>query len=103
MPFSFDFLKDIGTYSDRVIGRDNVNGFTISTAFTSDEGYETAIIDKNNTHPVERYPDKEASIKGHKKWKKKMVNPPKKIKKLFWSDMSNYDEMIELEPMEDIE
>ena len=75
----FEFLKDIGNYQDRVIGRDDINGITISTAFTSDEGFETALVDSKGVHPIERYSSKEEAIVGHKKWKEKMQKPPKKI------------------------
>ena|SRR5271170_505249 len=65
----FDCLKDIGNYDRRAVDRHKLkNGLIVSTAFTSDEGYETALIDKNGTHPVERYADRAASIVGHGKW-----------------------------------
>lgn len=68
-----DFLKDVGNYSDRKVARDEVDGLTISTAFTSDEGFETAVIDKNGVHPVQRYGNREESIVGHQEWLKKIV------------------------------
>ena len=40
----------------------------VSTAYTSDEGYETAILDENGTYPVERYFDLADAEKGHWKW-----------------------------------
>lgn len=58
-------------YEDRKVGRielEDNNGVGVSTAFSSDEGYETALLDANGIHPVERYPDKESSLKGHNKW-----------------------------------
>lgn len=64
----FDFLKDIGNYENRKVARDVVAGLTISTAYTSDAGYETAILDKNGVHPVERYDSQELSVLGHAKW-----------------------------------
>lgn len=64
----FEFLNDIGNYEKRKLGKTEVNGLTVSTAYTSDEGYETALIDKNGVHPVERYPDKEAAEMGHAAW-----------------------------------
>lgn len=67
----FEFLKDIGNYESRKLGRTTVNGLTVSTAYTSDEGYETAIIDENGVHPVERYLSKEDAQIGHDKWCKK--------------------------------
>ena len=64
----FSFLNDIGNYESRKVANDKVNGFTISTCYTSDEGYETAIIDKNGVHPVQRYKTTEEAKKGHKEW-----------------------------------
>jgi len=65
----FEFLLDAENYDQRKVGRDiSKSGITVSTAFTSDEGYETALIDKNEVHPVERYADKKAAKIGHKKW-----------------------------------
>jgi hypothetical protein len=62
------FLDDIDDYEIRKVARDEILGLKIDTAFTSDYGYETAIIDKNGTYPVERYIDCQSSIDGHKKW-----------------------------------
>jgi len=67
----FNFLQDIGNYEDRKVGKEEVNNFIISTAYTSDEGYETAIIDENGTHPIERYSDIIKAKEGHQKWIKK--------------------------------
>jgi hypothetical protein len=64
----FDFFNDFGNYESRKIGRDEVNGLEVSTCDTSDEGYETAILDSEGVYPVERYSTKKAAIRGHKKW-----------------------------------
>lgn len=50
------------------IGRTAVKGFVVSTADTSDEGPETAIIDAKGTHPVERYADLVSATAGHQRW-----------------------------------
>lgn len=67
----FDFLKDLDNYETRKINRlepeDNF-GVGVSTAWTSDEGYETAILNNNEAYPVERYKTKKEAEKGHKKW-----------------------------------
>lgn len=55
-------------YAKRVVGRDDVNGLTISTAWTSDQGYETALVDADEVKPVERYATIEAATAGHAKW-----------------------------------
>ena len=67
----FEFIKDIGNYDSRKVSRTKVNGVIVSTAYTSDEGYETAIMDVNGVHPVQRYESIEDAKIGHKKWCKK--------------------------------
>lgn len=67
----FDFLMDIGTYESRKVARTECkNGLIVSTCYTSDEGYETAILDKKHVHPVERYSGRTEAQEGHKKWVK---------------------------------
>lgn len=66
----FEFIKDINNYEDRKVARTQVKDLIVSTVFSSDEGYETAIID-DNVYPVERYKTKEEAIKGHEEWCKK--------------------------------
>lgn len=51
----------------RVEPKDN-GGVGVSTVWTSDEGYETAILDANGAHPVERYKDEESALQGHERW-----------------------------------
>lgn len=84
----FDFLEDIGNYEDRKVDRTIcANGIIVSTAFTSDEGYETALIDRSGAHPVERYGDKQEAINGHSKWVKFAENGEgKEIEELMASD-----------------
>ena len=91
--FLFDFLLDIGNYDQRKVGVDNISGITISTVLTSDEGYETAVIDNNGVHPVQRYDTKENTKKGHKLWCEKA---PKleKITKLGWTGVVDEEEII---------
>ena len=65
----FEFLKDINNYDERKVAKTEVGTCKVSTVYTSDEGYETAIIDaEGEVHPVERYATKELSIIGHEKW-----------------------------------
>ncbi|RLI63013.1 MAG: hypothetical protein DRO67_06430 [Candidatus Asgardarchaeum californiense] len=65
----FAFLQDMSNYEVRKGSLDKAqNGIEVSTVYTSDEGYETAIIDNAGVHPVERYSDIETAKKGHKKW-----------------------------------
>ena len=79
----FKFLNDIDNYDDRKVASTKVNGVTVSTVYTSDEGYETAILDVNGTHPVERYPNKDAAKIGHDKWAEK-AKTATTIIKLGW-------------------
>lgn len=64
----FEFLKDIGNYEERKVQRTEVGNLVVSTVFTSDEGFETAILDDNGAYPVERYSTHEISVRGHEKW-----------------------------------
>ena len=73
----FSFIGDFFNYNSRKIDRTTVNGLVISTCNTSDEGYETAILDSVGTHPVERYASKEDAEEGHKKWVEKATLPVK--------------------------
>ena len=67
----FSFLNDVDNYEDRLVSRDVSNsGITVSTCDTTDEGFETALIDANTTSPVERYKSRKAAEAGHKKWLK---------------------------------
>ena len=83
-----DYLKDAGNYETRKVSRTEIgNGLLVSTAYTSDEGYETAIIDSNGVHPVERYKDLETAQNGHAKWVDFCQDGvEKEITELFWSD-----------------
>lgn len=65
----FEFLNDVDNYEDRRVARHKLeNGIEVSTVYSSDEGYETALLDTVGTHPVERYPGKEEAIEGHGRW-----------------------------------
>ena len=50
------------------IGRDEVGGLTVSTVLTSDQGYETALLDEHQTSPVERYQNQGDALDGHRRW-----------------------------------
>jgi len=63
--------SDAGNYESRKVCRDEVNGVVVSTAYTSDCGYETALLDKNGAYPVERYADRKSAELGHTSWLKK--------------------------------
>ena len=52
----------------KLIGRELVFSFTVSTVITSDYGPETAIIDSNGPLVVERYFTRKLAEKGHLRW-----------------------------------
>mgnify|MGYP006956376150 CR=1 FL=1 len=61
-------------------GRDKVNGYTIDTCYTIDQGYETAMWkDLDEIVIVERYPDKARAETGHKKWCEFAKTNPKSV------------------------
>jgi hypothetical protein len=57
------------TNRGEVIGRDEINDYTIDTCYTIDQGWETAVWYKD--YPmiiVARHPDKETATQGHNAW-----------------------------------
>ena len=75
-----DFLQDAGNYQSRkVADKVWIKGIGISTTYTSDEGYETALLDDNGAHPVQRYSNKDESIKGHNQWVSKIKKGVKRV------------------------
>lgn len=91
----FEFLKDADNFEERKVNRTEINGLIVSTVLTSDEGYETAILDANGTHPVERYATKEHANEGHTKWCKKVPSLTE-ITKLGWLDGLVEEQQIRL-------
>lgn len=93
-----DFLKLL--YGSIVPGksvfREEVSGFIVSTIFAYDlEVYETAIIDQNGTHPVERYKEESDSVEGHEKWKKMAESlDGKKVTKLGYGTSIEDSEIV---------
>lgn len=86
-------LIDKGTYDTRKVDRTELNDKVIvSTAFTSDQGYETAILLSTGTHPVERYPDIHRAMHGHKKWCEKLPSM-KSITELGYDDICDSQEI----------
>ncbi len=80
----FDFIWDIGNYSQRVVGRyDSDDGDKmVSTARVNDgrKPYETAFqhpeYNDGNMVIVEAYDTKEQAAEGHDKWLKVMTEGP---------------------------
>jgi len=60
-----------GTYDERKVNRTELeNGLVVSTCWTEDEGYETAIITKKSSTVcvVERYSNRVLAVEGDIKW-----------------------------------
>ena len=62
----------VSTYHARRVARtepEDTGGIGLSTCWVDDFGcYETAYIDANGCHPVERYSTREEAAMGHAKW-----------------------------------
>lgn len=81
----YGIMMDKDNYNERVVAYDEIENYTIDTAYTSDYGYETAIWkDDNDMVIVERYPDKETSREGHKKWCEHCKTKPKTVYSVQW-------------------
>ena len=71
--FTRKLEKDIANYSlrkvDRIDPEDN-GGIGVSTAITTDEGFETALLTASEygPYPVERYKSRDKALEGHNKW-----------------------------------
>lgn len=92
----FDWIGMIGNYDERKTARDLVDGLIVSTAYTTDEGYETAILDLHKTYPVERYDTEEQAVTGHQEWLKK-AETMKEAHRLGWLGMDGLAETFVLE------
>lgn len=77
-----EFIDDISKNSNKLF-RTEVYGLIISSVYTPDCGFETAIIDKNNIYVVERYKNEQKLSEGHKKWCKK-AKTLKNVRELSW-------------------
>lgn len=78
----------MGNYEDRKLGRTEVGKLIVSTAYTPDMGYETAILQKGTgVHPVERYTSKDLAELGHEKWVNDLPNL-KEIKELGYYSLA---------------
>ena len=78
----FGFINDIGTYPQRAVARDEVDGGIVDTAAVSDSSqpYETGIrhpsYNDNNWVIVELYSTKLRAVNGHARWVKIMEQKP---------------------------
>ena len=90
--------KDSNPYEARCLLRTELDGLTVSTAWTHDEGYETAILDRHHAHPVERYEDKKLAEPGHARWCKFIESGQREIVRLGGFKGTIDDETMTLEP-----
>lgn len=77
-----------------VVGKNVVDGLGVSTVLASDVGYETAILDAERAHPVERYDSEEDAVAGHGAWCKR-VKGLQKVTELGYGELVE-DEIVEL-------
>ena len=81
----FKFVNDWDNYDDRCVKKEKVLDWDLSTAYTSDCGYETAIQDNDkNFRPVERYKNEKDAKAGHRKWKKVILNGKRIFTCIAW-------------------
>jgi hypothetical protein len=83
-----------------VLPKDKANGLGISTINSQDMGYETAILDAKNAHPVERYETEDEAKAGHAKWLKRVQEGLSEVTRLGYGDIVD-DEQITLVPYDD--
>ena len=76
----------VQNYPQRKVAKDKVDGVEVSTAWTSDEGYETAILDSLKVIPVERYQTLREAKEGHLTWVNK-VKDLEKVEQLEYRDI----------------
>lgn len=73
-------MLDCNNYDERKVAeKEEVGKFKVSSCYTSDMGYETAICYADEVYPVERYETKKECTEGHKKWIEWAKNKPKTI------------------------
>lgn len=72
-------LESATEFAARVICKTQVEDVQVSTVFTPDLGYETAICDEESTYPVERYKGLADAEVGHLRWVVEMKKRPATI------------------------
>tara|TARA_R110002126_G_C10490983_1_gene504750 strand:+ start:10369 stop:10671 length:303 start_codon:yes stop_codon:yes gene_type:complete len=92
----FGAIADGGN-SNSNIDRTEIDGFTVSTVDTMDQGPETAIIDVNGAHPVGHYGTVEEAAIGHEMWVSKIKNGLRDVLKLGYGSLVDA-EKITLKP-----
>ena len=60
-----------------LVGRDQVDDYTIDTCLTADQGYETAVwMADHDMVIVARYATREEAVLGHYEWTRRCKNHP---------------------------
>ncbi|HEY5708602.1 MAG TPA: hypothetical protein VIS51_04340 [Solirubrobacterales bacterium] len=75
-----------------------LKGLGVSTVETPDMGFETAILDANGTHPVERYDTRIEAVLGHLEWAERCLHGLAGITKLGYGDLVKEKQVV-LEPV----
>ena len=92
-------VNDVGTIKTRLIARDCLDcGLMVSTVYTADCGFETAILDAVSTYPVERDETEDLAISGHAKWVLKAPTLTSVVKLGY--GVSIEEEVVELHPVQ---
>lgn len=87
-----NLYASLGTYDERKVDSTVVDGLRVSTAYSTDCGYETAICDSRGIYPVERYPDLNSAVVGHSRWVAKAPGL-EEITELGWLDLCGPEEV----------
>lgn len=87
-----ELLCEVSKSSKKLI-RTEVYGLIISSVWTPDCGFETAIIDNNGIYVVERYKTEKQMVKGHQKWCKK-AKTIKEVRELSWLGITDEKDII---------
>jgi hypothetical protein len=59
--------------------RNEIDGFTVSTLNSPDEGWETGLKDSNGVYIVQRYTNRRKAMNGHMKWIRFIARGKRKI------------------------
>jgi hypothetical protein len=79
--------------------RTDVGRLVVSTVDTPDAGYETALIDRQGAHPVQRYASAAEAHRGHDEW---VARAPEldQVLELGLPDFREDDRQIALDPFD---
>lgn len=81
-----------------VCPKEIVGGLIVSTILGSDNVYETAIMDRHGTYPVERYDSRQEAEDGHESWAEWALASNNEVTKLGYKNIVA-DEKVSLSRM----